>query len=190
MKWLAISSILAKRIRGNMDIYSTFEKSLVRAIKSIFDELGTVCEVIVSHGNGPEPAVDYCMINTLRFVRTGRAQSAGGALEFVQNSLKEYSVQHYEAVVQINFYGKKAAENAMDYYSQFSGNTVIQEHYQRNNLTTRRISDLRRSPQLRETRWVNSFAFDITLGFAVQTIQNVDWVDYITVNGTTIPLSE
>lgn len=159
-------------------------------MKAIFLELGTACEVIVSHQNGPEPTRDYCMLNTLRIVRTGRAQGAGGPLEFIDNALKEYIVQNYEVVVQINFYGSKAAENAMDYYSQFSGNTVIREHYQRNNLATRRISDLRRSPQLRDTRWVNSFAFDMTLGFAVQTIQDVDWVDYVTVNGTTIPLIE
>lgn len=173
-----------------MNIYETFEKSLVKTMKEIFQELGTQCKVIVSHQNGPEPTVDYCMINTIRIVKTDRAQGPGGALEFSGVSLKEYIVQHYEVVVQVNFFGDGAAENAMDYFSQYSGNTVIREFYQRNNLATRRISDLRRSPQLRDTRWVNSFAFDMTLGFAVQTIQDVDWADYVTVNGTTIPLIE
>ena len=60
----------------------------------------------------------------------------------------------------------------------------------RNKLAPRTISNLRRAPQLRESVWVKSFAMDIRVGFAVRTIQDVDWADYITINGNGIPLSQ
>lgn len=171
-----------------MNIYSTFEKSMLKTIREVCAELSIDCMPIASHQNGPEPTRDYVMVNTLRLVATGKADSSLGALMFENNATKQYMVQNYEVVVQLGFFGKGAADNSTGYFSQFSGNTVVREIYTRNNLSVRRRSDLRRAPQLRDNVWVDSYAFDITLGFAVRTAQEIDWADYITVNGETIPL--
>ena len=170
------------------NIYKTFEASMVKTVKEIFTELSVDCLPIVSHQNAPEPRKDYVVNNPLRITPTGKADASNGILLFDNNQTTQYMVQQYEVVVQLSFFGAGAADNAMTYYSQYSGNTVVREIYTRNNLAVRRRTDFRRAPQLRDNVWVDSYAFDITLGFAVSTAQEIDWADYITVNGETIPL--
>lgn len=173
-----------------MNIYKTFEESFVRTVQGIFTKLGTNCIPIISHQNGVEPPESYCVINTLMITRTGRAEASNGLLNFDSTAQRmvQYSVNQFEVNVQMDFLGENAAENCMDYWSQFSGNTAVREIYLRNNLSPRRISDMRRSPQLRDTVWIDAYSFDITMGFAVQTAQDVDWADYISVNNIIIPL--
>lgn len=173
-----------------MDIYGTFERAMVKVFKDVCTELNIVCIPVVSHQNGPEPKVNYCAINTLQIIAVGGPDTQRNVLIFQNGGTTEYNVQQYEVTVQLQFFGTGAPTNATNYYSQYNGNTVVREIYTKNNLAVRRKSNLRRSPQLRENKWVNSFAFDITLGFAVRTAQDVDWADAITVNGDLIPLSD
>lgn len=170
------------------DIYGDFERSMIKVVQGICKELEMDCIPIVSHQNAPQPTKNYVSINPLRIISTGKADASNNVLFFENNATLQYMVQNYEVVVQLTFFGKASASNAMTYFSQFSGNTVIRELYTKNNLAVRRRTDLRRAPQLRENVWVDSYSFDITLGFAVRTAQEIDWADKITVNGETIPL--
>jgi hypothetical protein len=171
-----------------MDIYTTFEKSMVSVVDKVCKELEIDCIPIVSHQNGPEPTRNYVAINTLMMVAAGKADASPGSYDSGKSKMFQETVQNYEVHVQLTFFGAKSAENAMGYFSQYSGNTAVRETYLRNNLSPRRRSDLRRSPQLREGVWVNSFSFDLILGFAVKTVQEVDWADYVVINGQTITL--
>lgn len=170
------------------DIYTDFEKSMVKVIQGVNTKLGLQLIPVVSHSSAPEPKKDYVAINTLRLVATGRADSSNGPVTISAGVAKQYLVQNYEVVVQLTFVGKNAGNNAMTYHSQYSGNTPYREIFTRNNLAIRRRTDVRRSPQLRENVWVNAYSFDMTLGFAVQTAHDIDWADKITVNGELIPL--
>lgn len=169
-------------------IYTDFESSFVKTIQQTNNVLSMQCIPIISHQNAPQPTSDYVMINTLQMIATGGADYQRGVLVWDNVQTKQYSVQNYEVMIQLNFYGTGAANNAMTLHSQLSGNTVVRECFTRNNLAIRRKTDVRRAPQLRENVWVNSYAFDLTLGFAVRTAQDIDWADYITVNGNSIPL--
>lgn len=171
-----------------MDIYSKFEKSMVTVVDKVCKELEIDCIPIVSHQNGPEPTKNYVSINTLMMVATGKADASPGAYVSEADQMYQHTVQNYEVHVQLTFFGSKAAENAMGYFSQYSGNTPVREIYLRNALSPRRRSDLRRAPQLREGVWINSFSFDLILGFAVRTVQEVDWAEYVVINGETIAL--
>lgn len=170
------------------DIYTDFEKSMVKVIQGVNAKLNVSCIPIVSHSSAPEPTQDYVAINTLRLIATGRADSSNGPVTINGGIATQYLVQNYEVVVQLTFVGKNAGNNAMTYHSQYSGNTPYREIFTKNNLSIRRRTDVRRSPQLRENVWVNAYAFDMTLGFAVRTAHEIDWADKITVNGELIPL--
>lgn len=170
------------------DIYTDFEKSMVKVIQGVNTKLGISCIPAVSHSSAPEPTQDYVSINTLRLIATGRADSSNGPVTTTNGIAKQYMVQNYEVVVQLTFVGRNAGNNAMAYHSQYSGNIPVREVYARNNLSIRRRTDVRRAPQLRENVWVNAYSFDMTLGFAVVAAHEIDWADKITVNGQTIPL--
>jgi hypothetical protein len=161
---------------------------MVKVIQGVSAKLGIDCVPVVSHQGGPEPTQDYVSINTLRMYGTGRADSQNNTLIFKDGGIKQYSVQNYEVDVQLMFVGNHAGNNATTYHSQYYGNTSVREIYTKNNLAVRRITGIRRVPQLRENVWVNAFSFDVTLGFAVRAANELDWADYITVNGKTIPL--
>lgn len=171
------------------DIYTDFEKSMIKVIQGVNAKLGINCTPAVSHCSAPEPNKSYISINTLRLSATGRADASSGIVIVNASNAKQYIVQNYEVVVQLTFFGEDAGNNAMTYHSQYSGNTPVKEIFTKNNLAIRRRTDVRRAPQLRENVWVNAYSFDMTLGFAVQAAQNIDWADTITVNGVTIPLS-
>lgn len=172
-----------------MDIYTQIEDALQDSIRKAFITLGKPARVVISHEGGPEPTEDYVAINVLDMTQTGGASKSGMA-EFTNNQAKEYAVRHYDSLVQLNFFGEGSGELAMLFHSQWKSNTPVREHFLRNKLAPRTISNMRRAPQLRDTVWVKSFAMDVRVGFAVRTIQDVDWADYVTINGNSIPLSQ
>lgn len=170
------------------DIYTDFEKSMIKVIQGVNAKLNIDCIPAVSHSGAPEPKRNYVSINTLRMVATGRAEASAGPVTVTNGIAVQWTVQNYEVVVQLTFIGNNAGNNAMTYHSQYSGNSPVREVYTRNNLAVRRRTDVRRAPQLRENVWVNAYSFDVTLGFAVRAAQEIDWADKITVNGELIPL--
>ena len=172
-----------------VDIYTAIEDALYNSLTDTFKTLGKNIEVIISHEGGTEPIKNYVAINVLDMTQTGGA-SKSGMTQFYNNQAKEYAVRHYDSLVQLSFFGSDSSEAAMLFHTQWKSNTVVREHFMRNKLAPRTISNLRRAPQLRESVWVKSFAMDIRVGFAVRTIQDVDWADYITINGNEIPLSQ
>lgn len=170
------------------DIYTDFERSMVKVIQGVSTKLGITIIPVVSHSSAPEPTQDYVVINTLRLIGTGRADSSNGPVTITAGIAKQWNTQNYEVVVQLTFVGASSGNNAMTYHSQYYGNTPVKEIYTKNNLAVRRRTDVRRAPQLRENVWVNAYSFDLTLGFAVTTAHEIDWADKITVNGELIPL--
>ena len=171
-----------------MSIYTKIEDSLYTAISKAFETLGKNVRVVLSHQNGPEPKGDYVSINVLSMEREGSASKSGMAA-WENNQAKEYSVQAYDSLVQLNFFGDNAPDLATLFHSQWKSNTAVREHFLRNNLAPRIISGLRRAPQLRDTVWINSFAVDIRVGYAVRTIQDVDWVDRVVINDNNFPIT-
>lgn len=170
-----------------MDIYTKLEESLYEALTKSFEVSGKPLVVAFSHENGVEPTEDYVSVNVLDLVRQGQASKSGMA-GFSAGVAKEYAVQSYESLVQLNFFGENSPDHATWLHSQFKGNTVIREGFLRNNLAPRTISNMRRAPQLRDSVWVKSFSMDIRVGWAVRTVQDVDWADVVTINGQSIPL--
>lgn len=170
------------------DIYDKTEKALVRSLISIKSKMGLDLEVIVSEQNGVEPKKDYVSVSLLMLSKEGRSGKSGLA-PFHSGQAKEYYTQNYKVKAQLKFVGKNSGSIASAIHNQWSSNSVMREFFLKNSLAPRDSSDLRRTPQLRGGNvWVQSFTFDMDLGFSVQTIQDIDWVDYITLNGETIPL--
>lgn len=175
-----------------MNIYTQLENKFVLSLETIFEKLNIDCIPIVAQQNGLEPRKDYCAIKALNIQRIGRADKSSMAHDIGPDGeprFVEYHVNQYEATIQLMFVGSNSGDFSMEYFDQFSGNTVIREVYQRNDIAPRRLTQVRRNPQLRESKWIDSFAMDIVVGFAVKTVQDIEWADYITLNNNLIPLN-
>lgn len=144
--------------------------------------------VIFSHGGGLEPSSNYCVINILENRQKGRAsestrtrQKEGGTWE---EQMLPFTVFYY-AKVQFSFIGKDALDLGMEFHNNVTNNRQAIEAYQYKSLSPVNKTDLKRLPKLRETDYVETTVFDLDFGYSVQRYQDINWVEYIVVNGNT-----
>lgn len=142
--------------------------------------------IIFSHGGGLEPNSDYCVINILKNRQKGRASEATRTRqgETYLEQMLPFTVFYY-AEVQFSFIGKNALELGMEFQNNVTNNRQVIEAYQYKSLSPVNKTDLKRLPKLRETDWVEQAVFDLDFGYSVQRYQDINWVEYIVVNGNT-----
>lgn len=172
--------------------FKYFEANLIKAINESFPILGIDCMAIASHQNGSEPTKGYCVINTLSLNSQGQADFDAGYVTWSEDDEQAYQYKNrfYEALVQIDFIGKDSDENAFIFYDSLTGNSVVNQVFQKYSLSSMRWSLLRRSPQKRGAVWIDSWSYDHTLGFAMSGRQAIDWVDVVIVNDVEITLNK
>lgn len=155
--------------------------------------------VIFSHQNAPEPSAPYCVINPLLINQIGRTEistftddgywieDTDGDISYSGNNLYQaeqfrnlYYKTTYEVQVQFTFAGSNAEDLAFYFHNAVCNNRTISSIYRKNGLSPMRKSSLRRSPQRRDTKWVDYWNVDVTFLYAVITKQDVDWIDSIT----------
>lgn len=169
------------------DIYSDLEKAVVRSLRSTLAIYSLQADVIIAKQGAPEPKRSYITVEVIGLEQQGQASKSGMA--GFQTQAKEYAAQSYKATVQLNFYGAASPTLSMMVHSQTKTSTKVREAYLRNNISPRTLSAVRVSPQLRDATWVRGYALDMTLGFTVRTVQDVDWADTVTINNSTYPLN-
>lgn len=171
-----------------MDLYSELENKITKALRVVNRMDGADYKVLVSHQNGPEPPQSYLSVFVVdmasqREVRSGKYEV------FDDNGtpkVREHVVTHYTARVQLTFIGPEAGVNATNRHANMLGGLVLQE-FNRLGLAPTKKSSLRRNPQLRGTKWVNEFSFDLTVSYAVMTVdETTEWVEKFTLLGETI----
>lgn len=142
--------------------------------------------IIFSHSGGLEPNSDYCVINIIENRQKGRASEATRTKEgatWEQQSLP-FTVFYY-AKVQFSFIGANALEWGMEFQNNITNNRQVIEAYQYKSLSPVNKTDLKRLPKLRETDWVETAVFDLDFGYSVQRYQDINWIEYIVINGNT-----
>lgn len=157
-------------------------------------------QVIFSHQNAPEPSIPYCLINPLVINQIGRTEIStltddgswvedlDGHIDYSGNEVYQavgskslYYKTTYEAQIQFTFAGSSAEDLAFYFHNAVCNNRTISFVYRKNGLSPMRKSTLRRSPQKRDTRWVDFWNVDVTFLYTVVTRQDVDWVEHISV---------
>lgn len=170
-----------------IDIYEAVEDKITDALRAVNKLDGQSYLVQPSHQGGAEPSESYLSVfmydlYAVREVKSGRYElhdEAGN--QFV----REHIVSHYSAKVQLSFIGPEAGKFSTNRYSNMFGGLVLHEFHKQGISPTRK-SSLRRNPQLRGTKWVNDFVFDLTVSFAVITTDDTtEWVEDFTILGNT-----
>lgn len=173
-----------------MNLYSTLGDRVQEALTTTFTRIGYVNPLVIfKHQNAPEPNQTYCAIYIIRLQETGRSTKSF-FLEDVDDDPtvgKHYAQQHFKATLQLTFVGKDSGDMAHDLKQAMNNSLLAREDLLRKDLSFIDCTDVRSNPQLRETRWVDSFNFDINLGYSVQHTEDLNWVEFITVNGIQYP---
>jgi len=176
-----------------LSVYDDLGTRVQRALTATLTRLGyTNPLVIYKYQNAPEPNKSFVAIHILRNSSVGRSSKAVFLQDVVGNEDvgRHYSQQHYKALLQLSFVGVESGDMSFDLKTALASGIATGEDFLKEGVSLLSHSDVRASPQLRETRWVDSFTLDLDLGFSVQHTEDLNWVEYITLNGVQIPLTD
>lgn len=175
-----------------IDIYKEARTAIIRSTQDVLRIINpsySSVDVINAHGNGPEPKNTFCVVNIIDVQQEGSATHSTFIPDSPDGEEMWFSVNH-RVFAQFSFIGEKAGEYAFNFRHHLVNNVVCREAFQRNSLSPGFKSALRNAPQRRETKWVEGFNMDVDFGFIIQTRQEIEWVEFITVNGQPIRISE
>lgn len=175
-----------------MNLYEELENRITAALRAINKLDGKDYLVIPSHQNNPEPKTSYLSVYAYdmlsqRVVNSGKLdvfEDANGV-----KRAREHIISHYQAKVQLTFIGPDAGENASLRHANMMG-ALVRHELAKHLVGPVRQSSLRRNPQPRGTKWVDEFAFDLTVSYAVATTDETnEWVEKITVHDNLIQVT-
>jgi len=156
---------------------------LYDGVYSVFEVVGMEnVPIVFANESGMEPESTYCIIDVLGFEQTGLVYESTFVSPAKYDQL--WSVTQYKLKTQFTFLGDQSEDYGWEFRHHVVNNRVCTEALQRKNLSIAYRSDLRNSPQPRETRWMDSQAMDLHFNLALRTKQDIDWVEFITINGT------
>lgn len=137
--------------------------------------------IIFSNANGTEPAESYVVISISSINQQGHHSTST-----LLNTSGEliFSVA-YEIFVQISFIGSLSGELAQAFTQNINNNPLTRQALQTQKLGFMRKSQIRRAPQLRDTKWVEYHNMDVTFNYVVVTNQVIDSVDGVVITDET-----
>lgn len=133
--------------------------------------------VIHSYGGGLEPAESYVAINILSIEQQGHHSTSSR----LGTSFKQSTQVAYEALVQVTFIGSKAGDMVQSFTQRINNNYKVFEALTRNKLGVMRKSQVRNTPQRRDTKWVDYYNIDVTFSYIGLTQDVVDIVEAVVV---------
>jgi hypothetical protein len=170
-------------------IYTDLGTKVQKALTDTFVRAGYVNPLVIfKHQNAPEPTRTYCAIYIINIEEQGRSTKSLFLQDVEDISVgRHYAQQHFKATLQVTFMGEDSGDMAYDLQVALHNSLSTNEDFLKEDLSFIDCTNVRSNPQLRETRWVDSFNFDINLGYSVQHTEDVNWVEYVTINGIQYP---
>lgn len=137
--------------------------------------------VIFSNTDGTEPSESYVVVNILSNTQMGHHNTS---TQVDLNSILSIQVG-YEIMVQISFVGSKSGDMIQSFTQRINNNPAVLEAIKSNKLGLMRKGAIRRSPQVRDTKWIEYQTIDVTFSYTVNTQQLVDFVEGVVIQDNT-----
>lgn len=174
-----------------MNLYEVLQDSLYDSLESIFNRLGYVdgqdIQIVFDSQNALEPTNTYCLVHILDTERIGRVHES----TFLTWDEEEmWYTNFYTLFVQLSIIGNKANEIIINFTDSVFSSRLCIEDWQKNSLGPIKQSKTRRIPQPRESGWTDSHNLDLTLSYAVQSREVMDWVEFFKCTYVPIPYED
>lgn len=170
-----------------MDVYTQLQDNIYEASRDFLDKLDYQCNSLIwQYGNGPEPTEDYCAMYIIDIRQVGKASEStltSEIVEGVEDNQQIFYTTTHDLTVQYTFVGALAPIIASRWQHQFKNNRVVRDNFFANKLAIVDVSSVKPISIKRETVWVDNATIDVRYRYSCQSSQQVDWVQYITVNG-------
>ncbi len=164
-----------------MAVYSDVRKSIrdlcVQALLEFFPTKAAQDKgIIFSHTSGSEPSTSYVAINIMSLEQKGHAvQSRRHNVDDITMSYQTV----YEASVQFTFVGSNAGDMVQEFSQQINNNPILIDLYKRYNIGVMRKSTIRRTPQQRDTKYIEYISQDVVFSYRVVSKQSVDYIESV-----------
>lgn len=157
---------------------------------AVYDVLNTALPSLtkyIAYQNGPEQVTPYCVFHCSQIDPTGREEISTGS-DALGDNYEIRVLEHFLGTIRFEFVGKDISGNhggdqAMLFTTLLS-TPNIQMALRQQNLGYMSKSLIRRVPKLRETTWYNAYVVDVVFSFALETKQQVDIIENVTLDST------
>lgn len=157
-------------------IQNTLKDNIYDSLRAVLDHLDMPdVPVVFSHSSGLEHKKTYCVVQILDRKRVGRVQETVGS-PIDQDSLNYYT-NYYTLYLQVSFVGKDSDDVMAEFEDSVFSSRACLQFFQKRSLGAIKQSKSRLVPLLRETEWINAHNIDIDLSYAVQSHEDIDWID-------------
>lgn len=156
-----------------MSFLTNMENALLMFYNDYFDNV----PMIPDYDNGPEPIGDYGVvgITVLNQLNKGSRSTSSKGTGALEESLK----QDFRALVTITFYGDSCYDNAFEAQSIIKMSEALDKLYNENYLSIVDSTDVRRIPELRDTKYIQRATFDLTILTAYENLSDIDWFNIV-----------
>lgn len=163
-----------------MSLFSDVRTAIRKVCLTALSEYPTA-QVIYSNNNGSEPTDTYAVINILSIDQQGHHSTSS---KLNSNNIQSVQVC-YEVTVQFSFIGSLSGDLAQSFTQRINNNYKVFEDLKRNKLGVMRKTQIRRTPQKRDTKWVEYHNLDVVFSYIGLTRDTVDLIEAVIVEDVT-----
>lgn len=173
-----------------MNIFDTLGAKVQRVLTNTLTRQGFISPLVIyKHQNAVEPNKAFCAMFIISNNEKGMATKSFFLEDVVDDPDvgRHYAQQHFNATVQLSFIGEGCGDMAYSLKQALKTSILMKEDFLKEDISILDSTAVRSNPQLRETHWVDGFTMDITMAYSVQSTEDLNWVEFITVNGIQYP---
>lgn len=157
-------------------IQNRLKDALYDSTRAILDHLGMrQVPIVFSHESGLEHKNTYCVIQIIERKRAGRVQDTT-ASPLDQDSKNVYT-NYYTLCAQFTFVGEQSDDVMAEFDDSVFSSRQCLDYWQMRQLGAVKQGNSRYTPQLRDTKWIPSYSIDLDLSYAVQSFEDIDWIE-------------
>lgn len=157
-----------------MSLYGDVKSNIRKVIVDSLSEHPST-PVIYTHSEGTEPTSTYAALYVLSFDQVGKVTQSSRLSQDLDLTFNA----GYEVTVQVTFIGKDASNICFSSYMRLANAVLNRELSQTYNLSITDKTQIRRTPQKRDTQWTDMCSFDLTFFFIGSFKQTVGVINQI-----------
>lgn len=150
-------------------------EGIIQSLRNVLNDKFDIM-FIEDYDNKPEPVGPYATVGLTALNQINRSSST---YNNTPTGLEEKLEQDMRALLTITFYGKGSYDKAFQSQAYLKTVSVQQNLFIENCLSVIDLSSIRRIPQMRAEKYIDSATFDVTSLIGSEYTSETDWFDTI-----------
>jgi hypothetical protein len=145
------------------------------ALRTVLNERFDIL-FIPDYDNGNEPVDDYA---TVGVTIVNQVHQSDSNYIVRTDTITERLKQDFRVLVTLTFYGNSAYNMAFQTQAALKMSEIKQKLFYENCLSIMDVTNIRRVPELRETKYIQRATFDATILTSYEQLSDIDWFNIV-----------